>query len=163
MPARYTLSDPQSPQPEISLPQPSATLPARPRCLLLQVRLDRGQGHADVATLLDRLEPSIPDGAIHRKDMPHAQGGGSFGDVEPIVRANMALVDLPAPAPFNAAPRPRPRGIVPVERDPRPPGGWPTCLASRHGRYVYTRISHSQGAKGLDLCPSFHVASTPAA
>src|SRR5207253_31256 len=137
------------PHPAISLPQPSPTLPARPRCLLLQVRLDRGQGNPDVATALERLESPIPDGPVHRKDMPHAQGCRGLRDIEPIPWAHLTFVDLPAPDPFNAAARSRPRGIVPVKRDPRPSGGWPTCPTSHHWPYVYTKITRTQASQDI--------------
>src|SRR6266852_5400314 len=108
-----------------SIPQPAPSLPARPRRLVLQVRLDRGQGNQDVATPLDGLEPAIPDRPVHRKDMPHTQGRGRFRNIQQITGAHLTFVDVPAPDSFNRAARRRPRGIVPVERDPWPRGGWP--------------------------------------
>src|SRR5215472_16377085 len=119
-----------------SVLEPSPTLSAWPRCLLFQVRLDRTQS-------------LIPDGAIHREDMPHAQGCGGLRDIEPIGRADVALVDLSTPDAFDRSPGPRPRGIVPVEGDPRLLRDWSRCPASRHDLYVYTTITRSQGRKYL--------------
>ena len=132
----------------------SPTLSAWPRCLLFQVRFDRTQGHSNVAAALGRLQSSIPDSPIHREDMPHAQSCGSLRDIEPIGRAHIALVDVSAPDAFDRAPGPRPGRIVPVKGDPRLSRDWSRCPASRHGRYVYTEITRSQGPTGPSISVS---------
>ena len=137
-----------------SVLEPSPTLSAWPRCLLFQVRLDRTQGHSNVATALDRFQSPIPDGAIHREDMPHAQGCGGLRDIEPIGRADVALVDLSTPDAFDRSPGPRSRGIVPVEGDPRLLRDWSRCPASCHDLYVYTTITRPQDPKGLAISVS---------
>ena len=83
--------------------------------------------------------------------MPHAQGGGGLRDIEPIGRAHVAFVDVSAPDAFDCPPGSRPRGIVPVERDPRLFRDWSQCSASRHGGYVYTIITRLQDPKGLSI------------
>src|SRR5215831_12157783 len=134
--------------------QPSPTLSTRPRCLLLQVRFDRPQGHSNVAPALGRLQSSIPDSPIDREDMPHAQGCGGLRDIEPIGRADVALVDLSTPDAFDRSPGPRPRRIVPVKGDPRLLRDWSRCPASCHDLYVYTTITRPQDPKGLAISVS---------
>jgi len=143
----YTLAPDRLQQPKLSIPQSTPSLPARPRGLVLQVRLDRGQGNQDVATPLDGLEPTLPDRPVHRKDMPHTQGRGSFRNIQQITGAHLTLVDVPAPDAFNRAARRRPRGIVPVERDPWPRGGWRPSAASPHADMYRGEYSAMQALK----------------
>ena len=128
--------------PDDLTPQPSSTLPARPRCLLLQVRLIAANTRMSRPRWIASSRPSQMARYTEKTCRTPRAAAASGTSSQSFGRPH---AHRPARAtPVQRCPRPRPGRIVPVERDPRLSGDRPTCPASRHARYVYTTLTLSQ-------------------